>query len=119
MINQFIKTTLAATPRVAMALLLGTASVVWAAEQPSATDAQQTVDVFRKADPGLSKQINESPGYAVFPRVDKGAFILGGAGGKGVLFEKGVATGEVTMTQITVGAQIGGWIWMRKPCSEA
>jgi len=106
--TQLNKKTLAAAPRVAMALLLGVASAVWAAEGPSPTDAQHTVDVFKKADPGLEKQLAEAPGYVVIPRVNKGAFIFGGAGGRGVLFEKGVATGEVTLTQVTVGAQIGG-----------
>jgi lipid-binding SYLF domain-containing protein len=72
------------------------------------TQARQTVANFVNADPGLQTFIDNSAGYAVFPDVGKGGFIVGGARGKGVLFEKGVITGQTTMTQASIGAQAGG-----------
>src|SRR5205823_5108824 len=38
----------------------------------------------------------------------KGGIGIGGAHGTGVLFERGRPTGKVTLSQVTVGAQLGG-----------
>jgi lipid-binding SYLF domain-containing protein len=71
-------------------------------------EAQETVAVFKKADPGLSRFFDNAVGYAVFPTVGKGAVGVGGAAGSGVVFEKGKAIGKASLTQVTVGAQLGG-----------
>jgi lipid-binding SYLF domain-containing protein len=70
--------------------------------------ARQTVANFVSTDPTLQSLLDNSSGYAVFPDVGKGGFIIGGARGKGVLFQKGVITGRTTMTQASIGAQAGG-----------
>lgn len=72
------------------------------------TDAQQTVASMTARDPGLRTLLDQSAGYIVFPAVKQGGFVVGGAGGKGVLFEKGRPIGYAEMTQASVGAQIGG-----------
>jgi lipid-binding SYLF domain-containing protein len=71
-------------------------------------DAQETIALFKKTDPGLSRFFERSVGWAVFPTVGKGAIGIGGAHGSGVLFEKGKAVGTCTLTQVTVGFQLGG-----------
>jgi lipid-binding SYLF domain-containing protein len=71
-------------------------------------DAEATLASFQQADPGLSKFMSGAVGYAIFPSVGKGAVGVGGAYGKGVLFEHGKATGSTSLTQVTVGAQLGG-----------
>ena len=71
-------------------------------------EAQETIAVFKKADPGLSRFFDNAVGYAVFPTVGKGAIGVGGAAGSGVVFEKGKAIGKASLTQVTVGAQLGG-----------
>ena len=71
-------------------------------------EAQETIAVFKKADPNLSRFFDNAVGYAVFPRVSKGAIGVGGAAGSGVVFEKGQAIGKASLTQVTVGAQLGG-----------
>jgi lipid-binding SYLF domain-containing protein len=43
----------------------------------------------------------------VFPTIGKAGFIVGGAYGKGRVYERGVHVGNVTMTQLTVGYQLG------------
>jgi len=40
--------------------------------------------------------------------VGKGAFILGGINGKGVLFAGGIIAGYSELTAVTIGAQVGG-----------
>ena len=66
-----------------------------------------TVRRFRDA--GQSGKFFENCyGYAVFPTIGKGGVGIGGAHGKGRVYEKGAYVGDTSMTQITVGAQLGG-----------
>lgn len=71
-------------------------------------DARHAVTALRKADPGLKRFFDGSAGYAVFPNVAKGGLVVGGAGGRGFVFEKGKAVGRTTLSQVSVGAQVGG-----------
>jgi lipid-binding SYLF domain-containing protein len=50
-------------------------------------------------------------GYALFPSIGKGGMGIGGARGKGRVYARGEHTGNVTMTQITVGFQLGGQVY--------
>ena len=56
----------------------------------------------------LKKFFGTSYGYVVFPKIGKGGFIVGGAHGKGVVFKKQEMVGFASVTQGTVGLQIGG-----------
>jgi hypothetical protein len=44
----------------------------------------------------------------VFPAVGKANLVIGGALGRGEVFEKGKKVGYATITQLTIGVQIGG-----------
>jgi len=70
--------------------------------------AQQTIALFKKTDPALSRFFDSAYGYAVFPSIGKGAIGVGGAGGKGLVYKSGSIQGGSKMTQITVGFQFGG-----------
>lgn len=59
-------------------------------------------------DPSLAGRLRTAAGYAVFPSIGKGAVGVGGAYGKGVLYEKGIAVGYCDMSQGTIGLQLGG-----------
>ena len=56
----------------------------------------------------LKPYFKKARGYAVFPNVGKGGFGIGGARGKGEVFEKGAVHGSTTLTQLSVGFQLGG-----------
>ena len=72
-------------------------------------EAKDAVKVLKAADPGLQKKFfDHAAGYAVFPSVGKGGLVVGGAGGSGYVFQKGKPVGKTTLSQITIGAQIGG-----------
>src|SRR5271154_1383369 len=74
---------------------------------PSQDDYRKTVELFRNA--GQSAEyFRQSYAYAVFPTVGEGAFVVGGAGGKGGVFVRGKQVGESTMGQVSVGFQLGG-----------
>ncbi len=61
-----------------------------------------------KDDPSLSKHFNAAYGYAVFPKITKAGLGIGGAGGEGLVFEKGAVIGKATLMQATFGLQAGG-----------
>jgi lipid-binding SYLF domain-containing protein len=68
---------------------------------------EDAVALFRHA--GKSAWFfRHSYGYAIFPTVGEGAFIVGGAGGKGQVFIHGRQIGEATLAQVSVGFQAGG-----------
>jgi lipid-binding SYLF domain-containing protein len=76
-------------------------SPVWADEY------SQTTSIFKKA--GESGAFfSHAYGYAVFPTIGKGGAVVGGAYGKGRVYEKGKYIGDTSMTQVTVGLQLGG-----------
>ena len=93
-----------------VALLTGlTTAACQAAEDTKLSgDVQTAIEFFKKADASMQKLFEQAAGYAVFPNVGKGGFIVGGAHGNGMAYEKGKLIGEASLTQVTVGAQIGG-----------
>ncbi|NNE36073.1 MAG: hypothetical protein HKN13_12600 [Rhodothermales bacterium] len=76
------------------------------------TDAELTIDRFKQADPTMSDSFFKSAkGWAVFPDVGKGGIGVGGAYGKGVLFEDGSVVGYCDLAQGTIGFQLGGQVY--------
>lgn len=75
---------------------------------PAWADAyQDTINVFKKA--GQSgRYFGTAYGYAVFPTIGKGGIGIGGAHGSGHVYVKGKYVGDTSMTQLTVGLQLGG-----------
>jgi lipid-binding SYLF domain-containing protein len=93
---------------VVSALLLSVGLSYAAPADDPVSEARDTVAVFKKADPTLEHFFKGAAGYVVFPTVNKGGFIVGGAGGSGVLFENGKPLGKSSIGQVTAGAQVGG-----------
>lgn len=71
-------------------------------------DVTETINLFKKTDSGIDKFFTQSQGYAILPKVGKGAVGIGAAHGKGLVFEKDKLVGEASMTQVTIGFQLGG-----------
>jgi lipid-binding SYLF domain-containing protein len=72
-----------------------------------ASEASSTVKQFKKS-PQVAKFFKSAYGYAVFPTVAKGGIGLGGSYGEGEVFKHGKKTGSTSLTQITIGFQLGG-----------
>ena len=70
--------------------------------------ADEALGMFKEKDPKVQRFLDESTGYVVIPTVGKGGFGIGGARGKGLLYEGGEPTAVVTLTQLTIGFQAGG-----------
>jgi lipid-binding SYLF domain-containing protein len=63
---------------------------------------------MRQEDPALGALVQRSYGYALFPDVGKAGLGVGGAYGRGVVYERGQHIGYSDLTQGTVGVQVGG-----------
>ena len=63
---------------------------------------------LKAKDPGLKQMLKDAYGYAVFPSVGKAALVVGGAYGRGAVFEQGKLIGFATIGQTTIGVQVGG-----------
>ena len=72
------------------------------------SNSETAIQLARKTDPGLQKFFDTAAGYAVFPSVGKGAIGVGGAYGRGELFEGGEPVGYCTLTQASIGLALGG-----------
>src|SRR4051794_16913261 len=71
-------------------------------------DAAATLKRLEKKDPGLRRFLERAYGYAVFPRVGKAGLVVGGAYGRGVVFEQGEKVGYATMGRTSLGVDVGG-----------
>jgi len=89
-------------------ILLGFVALSPAFAADPVTLAEGTVRDVVETDPSMSAFLERSSGYAVFPEVGTAALVVGGAHGDGVLFEKGKAMGTTSLSQVSVGAQVGG-----------
>jgi lipid-binding SYLF domain-containing protein len=70
-----------------------------------ATSSQQE---WHKVDSGLEAFVKKGYGYAFFPEVTKGGAGIGGAYGRGVVYEQGQHIGYADLTEGSLGAQLGG-----------
>lgn len=71
--------------------------------------SEATLTQFRSmANGDHAKLVADAKAVAVFPSIAKGAAGIGGAYGRGVLYEGGVQVGYAEVTQGTIGFQLGG-----------
>lgn len=85
-----------------------TAPSTRAEQQSLQTSARATLDEMIAQNPAIQDTIHNVPAYAVFPSIGKGGVLVGGAHGRGILYENGVPTGYVAVEQASIGAQLGG-----------
>jgi lipid-binding SYLF domain-containing protein len=81
--------------------------LMWPFGQALADQYTDTINLFREA--GVSRPFfDKSYGYAVFPMIGKGGYVIGGAHGTGRVYRGGTHVGDSTMNQVTLGFQLGG-----------
>lgn len=74
-------------------------------------DAQAVIAKFKEKDPGMAEIFDKAAGYAVFPGVTKAGVGVGGARGGGTVYQNGNLIGHSTLTQVSVGLQLGGQVY--------
>jgi len=72
-----------------------------------ADEYTETIAIFENAG-GSGELMKTAYGYAVFPTVGKVGVGIGGAYGKGRVYEKGEYIGDTSLKQLSVGLQAGG-----------
>lgn len=70
--------------------------------------AKQALGQMSAREPRIASVIHDSYAYAVFPEIGKGGLGVGGAFGRGVLYEQGRMVGFVKLEQASAGLQAGG-----------
>lgn len=94
-------------------LLLAVFASPLSAFEPNTSDklelevARAILDI-KSADPGIETFFENAAGYAVYPSVGKGGFVVGGAYGKGLVIVNEQVDGHTTITQASIGLQVGG-----------
>ncbi|MCS7033996.1 MAG: lipid-binding SYLF domain-containing protein [Phycisphaerae bacterium] len=73
-----------------------------------ASNVQNTLAAMRADDPSFDEFLKKSYGYAVFPTVGRAGLGIGGAYGRGEVWEQGKMIGFADITQATIGLQAGG-----------
>lgn len=73
--------------------------------------AEEAIAALLEKDPKMQRFFDAAAGYVVIPTVGKAGIGVGGARGKGVLYENGDITAVVTLTQLSVGFQWGGQVY--------
>lgn len=99
-------------------MALGTLAILVAGcstAPPTATDKSQlhsdadgALAAMKQKDSSLNDFLSNAYGYAIFPDIGKGAAGVGGAYGRGEVYEQNNRVGYTDMTQATVGVSLGG-----------
>ncbi len=103
-----IRSVFGCTSVLTLALFFLALSPSFGEDQAFVKQVQEAIKLFKEKDPGLKKFFDTAQGYAVIPTVGKGGVGIGMARGKGLVYERGRLVGEVKLTQVTIGAQLGG-----------
>ncbi|BBO74813.1 hypothetical protein DSCW_22300 [Desulfosarcina widdelii] len=67
----------------------------------------KTIEIFRQSD-AVKPFFESAYGYAVFPMIGKGGFVVGGAYGNGKVYVNGAVTGTTRLIRASIGFQAGG-----------
>lgn len=89
-------------------LVLASCGSVKNTEEDLVSDAREEMANISERYPTAGELFNTSAGYAIFPNVGKGAYVIGGASGNGVVYQNGNVIGYADLKQVDVGLQIGG-----------
>ena len=77
-------------------------------DEELADQVKEALGMLKRRDSTFEAALKKAHGYVIFPNVGKGGFIVGGAGGKGVVYQGEKRIGTATLSQATIGAQVGG-----------
>ncbi|MFK7733597.1 MAG: YSC84-related protein [Pseudomonadales bacterium] len=88
-----------------VALIVGLFSLTAMAQTPD-VKVQNAVSIFQSSEV-THPYFEHAYGFAVFPTVGKGGFILGGAYGTGKVFRQGELSGLSSLAQLSIGFQAG------------
>lgn len=71
-------------------------------------DSREALAMMMADAPKLKTFKDQAYGWAVYPKITKAAFVIGGAGGEGMVFRNGDPIGTSKLKQGSFGLQAGG-----------
>ena len=71
-------------------------------------ECKEAISEMKKDAPKLDTFFSKAYGYAIFPKITKAGLGIGGAGGKGLVYQGSSVTGESKLGQASFGLQAGG-----------
>lgn len=94
-------------------VLWSTPALAWEPDPNSGIELAAAEAILRakQKDPDIERWFTSAYAYAVFPRVAKGAIGVGGAHGKGIVIVGDDRVGDTSLSQITIGLQLGGQVY--------
>jgi lipid-binding SYLF domain-containing protein len=90
-----------------MKFMVIAAALLVAGPAAAADRYADTIELFKNAGESANFFAN-SHGYAVFPTIGKAGIGIGGARGEGRVYAQDAYIGDTTMTQLSIGFQLGG-----------
>jgi lipid-binding SYLF domain-containing protein len=89
-------------------VVLIAALVALAVSHPAQADKfTDTIEIYKKSE-AVQPFFKKAYGYAAFPTIGKGGLGIGGAYGKGQVYQGGKVTGETSLVKVSIGFQAGG-----------
>jgi lipid-binding SYLF domain-containing protein len=70
-------------------------------------NADATLAGYKAKDPSIQALLDKSVGYAIFPDIGKGGWIVGGSYGRGQVYEGGKMIGYADISEVSAGFQWG------------
>jgi lipid-binding SYLF domain-containing protein len=81
-----------------------------ASELSEIKDYSSTIEIYKQF-PQVKPFLKNSYGYAVFPAVGKGGLVIGGAYGKGQVYQNEIVTGIAKLVKFSIGWQAGAQVY--------
>lgn len=94
-------------------IFMSAPALAWEPDHSSGIELAAAEAILRakKSDSNIDRWFKSAYAYAVFPRVAKGAIGVGGAHGKGIVIQGDKTIGDTSLSQITIGLQLGGQVY--------
>jgi lipid-binding SYLF domain-containing protein len=101
-----------AVEEVAAAVTEKKITVVYPKDTKLQNEVKASLAEFAKSNPKVEAHLHTAYAFAFFPKISKGGLGIGGAGGKGLVFDNKTVVGESRLAQATLGLQAGGQQYM-------
>jgi len=87
--------------------IVGLIALLCFAQAASADKYDDALESFKRQE-ATAPFFSGAHGYALFPTIGKGGIGVGGAYGEGRVYAEGKHVGDASMSQLTIGIQLGG-----------
>lgn len=87
-------------------------TVYYPKDSKLAGEVEEAIKELVKGNPTIEQHFYDADSFVIFPKITKAGLGIGGAGGKGLVFDEYKVIGEARLAQGTFGLQAGGQQYM-------